>query len=320
MSTDIGGVWRTVGGRRIFIKDGEDLATAMKKSGKFKKSETKDKNDDKKNKKMTDEEREKKIKELEKKKEETVGFLQKAGIDEEIRSLKAGYDDVKEYRKAEDERKAKISADREKEKARQEETRIKKAEEMSKQLEKDKAEATEEKKEQFEIIQKNNPMQDDYHVGIRSPKDIKTWEEAMKDDESFSWGDFSKEDAEKALKSGEITIYSSYDIKQGTFVSTSKVQAEEYAGGKKVYEKTVKLNEVAWINGDEGQYAKVGKTSDKDFSSMSRQQLATLLVENQIDRGIIKPESKKRQIQARLTGSIKMSKDALIEYAKKYLK
>lgn len=30
------GVWRTVGGRRIFIKDGEDLSTAMKKSGKFK--------------------------------------------------------------------------------------------------------------------------------------------------------------------------------------------------------------------------------------------------------------------------------------------
>lgn len=318
---DIGGVWRTVGGRRIFIKDGEDLETAMKKSGKFKKSEIKDKDDDKKEKKkLTDEEREKRIKELEKKKEETQGFLQKAGIDEEIRALKAGYDDVKEYRKAEDERKAKISAEREKEKARQEETRIKKAEEMSRQLEKDKSEATEEKREQFEIIQKNNPMQDDYHVGIRSPKDIKTWEEAMKDDESFSWGDFSKEDAEKALKSGEITIYSSYDIKQGTFVSTSKVQAEEYAGGKKVYEKTVKLNEVAWINGDEGQYAKIEKTSGKDFSSMSRQQLATLLVENQIDRGIIKPESKQRQIQARLTGSIKMSKDALIEYAEKYLK
>lgn len=33
---DIGGVWRTVGGRRIFIKDGEDLSTAMKNSGKFK--------------------------------------------------------------------------------------------------------------------------------------------------------------------------------------------------------------------------------------------------------------------------------------------
>lgn len=31
-----GGVWRTVGGRRVFIKDGEDLQTAMKNSGKFK--------------------------------------------------------------------------------------------------------------------------------------------------------------------------------------------------------------------------------------------------------------------------------------------
>lgn len=29
------GVWRTVGGRRIFIKNGQDLATAMKESGKF---------------------------------------------------------------------------------------------------------------------------------------------------------------------------------------------------------------------------------------------------------------------------------------------
>lgn len=32
---DVGGVWRTVGGRRIFIKDGQDLASAMKESGKF---------------------------------------------------------------------------------------------------------------------------------------------------------------------------------------------------------------------------------------------------------------------------------------------
>ena len=37
--SDLGGVWRTVGGRRIFIKDGEDLATAMKNSGKFNKNQ-----------------------------------------------------------------------------------------------------------------------------------------------------------------------------------------------------------------------------------------------------------------------------------------
>jgi len=35
MARDIGGVWRTVGGRRIFIKDGQSLEDAMKQSGKF---------------------------------------------------------------------------------------------------------------------------------------------------------------------------------------------------------------------------------------------------------------------------------------------
>lgn len=39
------GVWRTIGGRRIFIKDGQDLASAMKESGKFsKKTKNENKN------------------------------------------------------------------------------------------------------------------------------------------------------------------------------------------------------------------------------------------------------------------------------------
>lgn len=37
------GIFRTVGGRRIFIKDGQDLASAMKESGKFSKKEKNDK-------------------------------------------------------------------------------------------------------------------------------------------------------------------------------------------------------------------------------------------------------------------------------------
>lgn len=115
----------------------------------------------------------------------------------------------------------------------------------------------EHKAKQFEIIQKNNPMKDDYHVGIRSEDDIKTFDEVIDDDESFFWGDFSQEDAKEALKNGKITIYSSYPIKQGTFVSTSKNQAKDYAGGGQIYSLTVPLEQVAWINGDEGQFAKV---------------------------------------------------------------
>lgn len=32
---DEGGVWRTIGGRRVFIKDGQSLTDAMRESGKF---------------------------------------------------------------------------------------------------------------------------------------------------------------------------------------------------------------------------------------------------------------------------------------------
>lgn len=124
------------------------------------------------------------------------------------------------------------------------------------------------KQSQFEIIQETNPMWDDYHTGIRTTDDIRTWEEVLElDDESegqFVWGDFSRADAEQALKDGTITVYSSYPIENGVFVSTSYVQAQEYAGGRngKVYSKTIPLSNVAWINGDEGQYAKVNNNTN----------------------------------------------------------
>lgn len=166
-----GGVWRTIGGRRVFIKDGEDLATDMKQSGKFN-SNKKEKNSNK-----TDE--------------------------EEI------------------------------------------------------------KEKQFEIIQKNNPMQDDYHTGIRSKEDIKSPTEAFKtkinEDEDYIYPDFSKEDGLKALETGKIKIYSSKEIKQGSFVSTSKMMAQDYAGSGQVYEKIIDINDVAWIDSNEGQYAEIKK-------------------------------------------------------------
>ena len=58
----------------------------------------------------------------------------------------------------------------------------------------------------------------------------------------------------------------------------------------------------------------------KDFTKMDRKELTTLLVDDQIKRNIIKPESRERQIKLRMTGSAKMSKTELINYAEKYLK
>ena len=121
---------------------------------------------------------------------------------------------------------------------------------------------------QYQIIQETNPMWDEYHTGIRSPKEIKTFAEVAEDPDSFTWGDFTREDAQKALRDGTVRVYSSYAIKNGVFVSTSYQQALEYAGNDpaRVHSRVVALDSVAWINGDEGQYAKVYKDDGIRYS------------------------------------------------------
>lgn len=59
-----------------------------------------------------------------------------------------------------------------------------------------------------------------------------------------------------------IHIYSSKEIEKGVFVSPSKKMAEDYAGNGQIYDKTVYLDEIAWINADEGIYT--GKIVIKD--------------------------------------------------------
>jgi hypothetical protein len=118
----------------------------------------------------------------------------------------------------------------------------------------------EDKQKQLDIILIHNPMRDNHHVGIRTIQDIKSAEEAWETNvdfgEDFAYPDFSQQDAKKALESGKIKIYSSYPIKQGTFVSPSKRMVLDYSGGKEPFSKIVDIDDVAWINSDEGQYAK----------------------------------------------------------------
>lgn len=194
-----------------------------------------------------------------------MGLLEKSKIKTEIRALESGYSSIEEYRNSEEQKKQKAL---EEYKQKEEYKRLKtKQEELAKktQIQEQLTNTTPLKRRQYQIIQNTNPMNDDVHVGIRTPTDIKTFNEVINDEESFVWGDYSKEDAKNDLKKGTVTLYSSYPIKNGTFVSTSKQQAIEYAGGNanKVYSKTVPLNEVAWINGDEGQYAKVVANNGK---------------------------------------------------------
>lgn len=204
--------------------------------------------------------REQRIAELQKQLAEAKGIFAKSKIQTQINMLKDDFhgteEEYKAYKAEQHQKAVEASLARQ---AAEKQAREQKAAAEKENLERELRTQPKEKVEQYKIIQEHNSMNDDYHVGIRKPSDIKTWAEVLKDsDEDFAWGDFSRADAERALKEGKITIYSSYPIGQGVFVSTSKVQSEQYAGGKgkKVYSKVVPLSEVAWISGDEGQYAK----------------------------------------------------------------
>lgn len=86
--SDIGGIWRTVGGRRIFIKDGEDLAAAMKNSGKFGKRSKNNEPDESTKKQLIEE-----AKEL----MDDIKYLdpEEEGFEEALADIKESYKDLR---------------------------------------------------------------------------------------------------------------------------------------------------------------------------------------------------------------------------------
>lgn len=112
---------------------------------------------------------------------------------------------------------------------------------------------------QNHIIQNANPVEDDYHTWIRNAGDVHSFAEVLNDSD---WNgmdfdpDYTWDMAQKALQTGEITVYSSYPIGTlGGFVTPSRMEAEGYAGNGEVYSKTVNIDDIAWIDPTQGQYA-----------------------------------------------------------------
>jgi hypothetical protein len=125
------------------------------------------------------------------------------------------------------------------------------------------------KQKQFELITNSNPynLELGNHTWIKNVSDIKTYEEVWQE-EGEIYGitpDFSKKDAINALNSGKIVVYSSYPIKNGTFVTPSKMEAINYSGNHKIYTITTNLNDIAWIDPVQGQYANTNVTENKKY-------------------------------------------------------
>lgn len=122
---------------------------------------------------------------------------------------------------------------------------------------------------QLEIVNKYNPAKSENLTWIRDKSDIMTFKEAIASEGLCGDDTYTEDDVEKAFQTGKITIYSSYPIEQGIFVTPSKMQAQDYAGPNgKVYSKTVELDKVAWIDSSQGQYADIEMEKEKKLPSL----------------------------------------------------
>ena len=132
------------------------------------------------------------------------------------------------------------------------------------------------KEAQLRVIQQSNPADDTYHTWIRDVEDIHTLDEVLEDPE---WDydefdpDYTRAMAEDAIQTGEIRVYSSYPITEGVFVTPSEMEAESYSADGRVYSEVVPIEDVAWIDPTQGQYAPVsvnGLTVDRTSYSLTQ--------------------------------------------------
>ena len=120
------------------------------------------------------------------------------------------------------------------------------------------------KEKQLQLIIKNNPFNPNKgnHTWIRSLSDVKTYDEVWEEEgEVYSiTPDFSKEDAIRALKTRIIRVYSSHPIKNGVFVTPSRMEAENYGGCHSII---ANVDDIAWIDPWQGQYANTNLNEEK---------------------------------------------------------
>ena len=277
------GVWRTVGGRRIFIKEGQDLATAMKESGKFSKNQVEDKKD-----------YNNLSAELDKKDKEVLDYY----------VMDAGAYDVNyvlrnpEAFKTENDKRAIKDLD----------NAINKS-----SLNKD--------VETYRYISNENVFKDMKVGDIYEDKGFMSTTYNPKTDREDNFQDYRVKAIIKAKEGTKaLDVSSIYDKQAKEGQKESEIIFARDTKMKLIKEETIKDKY--------GEFSRKAYTFEvendmpnikKDFSKLSRQQLVTLLVEDQIKRGIIKPENKQLHIKTRLNGSFRMSKEELLKYAKKYL-
>lgn len=283
MANDLGGVWRTVGGRRIFIKDGEDLATAMKNSGKFGNKKEKAKNITFGNSDLKET--------LTKDDEEILNYYVE----------RAGAYDINYVLRNKDA----IATENDKRAIKDLENTINKST-LNKDI------------ETYRYISNENVFYNLKIGDVYEDKGFMSTTYNNNTDRENNFQDYKIKAVIKAKKGDSaLDVSNLYDKKTDMPESEIIFNKNTKMVLKDIKEERDKYNE---FSRKVYYFETKNETIKKDFTKMDRKELTTLLVDDQIKRNVIKPESRERQIKLRMTGSAKMSKTELIKYAEKYLK
>lgn len=281
--SDLGGVWRTVGGRRIFIKDGEDLVTAMKNSGKFGNKEEEIKNITFGNSDLKEK--------LTKDDEEILNYYVE----------RAGAYDINYVLRNKDA----IATENDKRAIKDLENTINKST-LNKDI------------ETYRYISNENVFYNLKIGDVYEDKGFMSTTYNNNTDRENNFQDYKIKAVIKAKKGDSaLDVSNLYDKKTDMPESEIIFNKNTKMVLKDIKEERDKYNE---FSRKVYYFETKNETIKKDFTKMDRKELTTLLVDDQIKRNVIKPESRERQIKLRMTGSAKMSKTELIKYAEKYLK
>lgn len=119
------------------------------------------------------------------------------------------------------------------------------------------------RQKQWEIIQKTNPKEEGTNsTWVDKPEDAKTFYEVNHKDSDYPFNenysdDWTVKDKMNVEATGKITVYSSYPIEDGNWVTPSKEERLSYAGSGKLYSATMDPRDIAWVDAGQGQVAHI---------------------------------------------------------------
>lgn len=119
------------------------------------------------------------------------------------------------------------------------------------------------RQKQWEIIQKTNPKEEGTNsTWVDKPEDAKTFYEVNHKDSDYPFNenysdDWTVKDKMNVEATGKITVYSSYPIEDGNWVTPSKEEGLSYAGSGKLYSATMDPRDIAWVDAGQAQVAHI---------------------------------------------------------------